>query len=930
MSQLNLLFITFLIFMSVKATAERLYPEFNFNDWPKDVIEPLKNKVPELLNKKFTEEELNQIIKKVHFELNFDSLKIVEKNNRLYLVGQMSQKIEAIQFNGLKELDYDEATEISGLNFADASNEQKVSSAIEKLQNYYRNKGYRKAVITHQYISRKTTSRDLNINISLGSKTIVSEILIEGLPIAHRQNIERVFNWFGKGDVLSDETLKKTNQALRQSLNDIGYYLTSIPAPQIIFSADEKRVRLIYKLIVSPLYRVDILNSKSFSKDYLENDILKLNEYSTNDLNFGADLIEKLKAFYHSKGYAQVDISFSERKDQNNKIIVLLNINEGPQIYISKFSIIGSYSRSEKYYIDKFFNLGSNKLQDKILIKDDIEQAAKNLQTYLQNEGFVSAKISRVNIDIPRNNPSKGLLEISLDEGPQTVLEKLTISGNHFISAEQIKNILKLKPGQKLNLLELEKSLQNLKVFYADNGFIESKILSENKSLIKYSENLTEASLFIEIYEGPQISVSSILVEGNNLTHTKLILTELEFKKGDLLTPLKLEESIARLQRTGHFSTIEIYTLEANTQVKERTVVVRVAERNPGIFTSGLGVTNENIYTLQGYLGLAYRNIGGWGRGASIRTEAKYNPEIIKFLESKIIVGFLEPYLFETRLRFRLNYTSSRNVSDISIRKVTLTNQTVWSVEQDFTSHITGIYDILNISNYVDRGIDPIDEITYSYKREDLVISSTGPTLDFDYRDNILNPQKGHLSRLSFEYSAGFMGNHNVDDFYRITAQSTLYTPLSEVWGIVWANSLRTGYVKNTGTKEFGIPFDKKGFILGGRSTIRGFESEEFFPASKRELSASYKLNDMSNYQLIKSELRFPILKSVEVMGALFYDGGQVEVDDIKFADSYRDSFGIGLRYNTPVGPLNLEYARKLDKKSYESDGAFHLSVGVF
>ena len=169
-----------------------------------------------------------------------------------------------------------------------------------------------------------------------------------------------------------------------------------------------------------------------------------------------------------------------------------------------------------------------------------------------------------------------------------------------------------------------------------------------------------------------------------------------------------------------------------------------------------------------------------------------------------------------------------------------------------------------------------------------------------------------------------------MDDFYRATGQFTLYTPIWEEKDLTWVNSYRAGYVKALGKQEFGVPFDKKGFILGGRSTIRGFESSEFFPTTNVQLPANYKLDNYSVYQLIKSEFRFPLFGSESLAGAVFYDGGEVMVDHISFQDRYRDAAGVGLRYNTPVGPLNLEYARKLDRKSYESEGAFHLSVGIF
>ena len=71
-------------------------------------------------------------------------------------------------------------------------------------------------------------------------------------------------------------------------------------------------------------------------------------------------------------------------------------------------------------------------------------------------------------------------------------------------------------------------------------------------------------------------------------------------------------------------------------------------------------------------------------------------------------------------------------------------------------------------------------------------------------------------------------------------------------------------------------------------------------------------------------------MRNWDLFGAVFYDGGQVLIDGFTFEDRWRDAVGIGIRYNTPVGPLNLEYAKKLDKKSYENAEAFHLSIGVF
>lgn len=922
-------YLLFLFVLLASKLSYANYPAFDLSMWPTPFKDLLLKSVPELNKKNLSDTDLEIILKKAQKEFNFENLQIKKSDKALFLVGTLSSKIDEITFSGLKDIDQDEAFEVLALNLTDANKEEKLNNALDRLQSYFKNSGYRKARVTSRSVLKKNGQRELKIEVFVGNKTKIDQVLVEGLPQDEKRKIERYFNWFGLGDILSDAVIKKLNLALRESLNDLGYYKVNIPAPTLVFSANEQKAKLIFKLVPQQKYKIVIQGQKGFSESYLANEVLQLPSYTTSEQNFGAELVEKLKLFYVKKGYAQIDIPYFESKTAQAQILTF-NVIEGPVYYLDQITFQGNLSKKSSEYKKRLLSLASDKLQSGLFIKEDLDQAVKNLVVSLQNEGFVSAKLNRTQVGFDNRKKNSAYAVIVIDEGPQVYLDSIKISGNSFFSENKINTILNLKPHSPLSLLQLELALNELKSFYASQGFIEFKIISENKSLISYNDNLSLATLNIELEEGPQVKVSSILIEGNAMTHAKLILAELDFKEGDLLTPAKLEESVNRLQKTGHFSSSEIYTLEANTPVRDRTVVIRVIERNPGIATVGLGINNEYNYTLKGFLGVAYRNLGGWGRGLSLRAEGQYNPEVIKYLESKLIFGYLEPYLFDTRTRFRLNYTSARSISDFTIRKVTISNQAVWSLEQDFTSNLTGIYEVLNISNFVDQGINPEDQINFNYNREDLVISTTGPTLDFDFRDNILNPSKGLFSRLSAEYSSSAIGNHNVDDFYRLTGQLTVYTPLQKnVSDIVWAQSFRLGFLKNIESTSFGIPFDKKGFVLGGRSTLRGFESGEFYPGF-REIGASYKIKDKTQYYLIKSELRFPLLISADLSGAFFYDGGEVKVDDFNFSDPYRDSIGIGLRYNTPVGPLNLEYARKLDKKSYESDGAFHLSVGVF
>ena len=60
----------------------------------------------------------------------------------------------------------------------------------------------------------------------------------------------------------------------------------------------------------------------------------------------------------------------------------------------------------------------------------------------------------------------------------------------------------------------------------------------------------------------------------------------------------------------------------------------------------------------------------------------------------------------------------------------------------------------------------------------------------------------------------------------------------------------------------------------------------------------------------------------------LFSDAGNVWSDQsIKLSD-LRASYGMGIRYNTPVGPLRLDYGQKIHRRSGESPGELHFNIG--
>jgi outer membrane protein assembly factor BamA len=174
------------------------------------------------------------------------------------------------------------------------------------------------------------------------------------------------------------------------------------------------------------------------------------------------------------------------------------------------------------------------------------------------------------------------------------------------------------------------------------------------------------------------------------------------------------------------------------------------------------------------------------------------------------------------------------------------------------------------------------------------------------------------------------LGSSPTIKYWRGTASFTHYwSPWRPGW--TWANSIRGGYLKNLSTVTGGgVPWNNKGLILGGESTIRGYLPGEAFPNAYDLGPDNYKLTTEAKMYLLKTEIRFPVYGNIG--GAVFYDGGAVMIQDKDMTDAYRDSAGVGVRYATPVGAVSLELACKFKHLPGrgETECPFQFAIGTF
>lgn len=923
-----------------------------FDGVPAAQLANLKKRFPHVFERSVTLSEVDAIVRYMMTTKQFANIEVIERANESswILMASLVRRISDIEIKGAKQFDRDEILDILGIDKGQTFERKDLVAASEMLQEKYGNMGFLNARIEIDFSLPSDTEVKVSVSVNEGPACRVTDVIFETpnkeLAARARRIAKSLLN-----RPLSEQNVLTFHKSLNDMFSQNRYLTARLSQPAIVYNADRSQAKLTY--LIESAYKYEfVFDGISY---YEPGSILRridLDKLAGLTTSPAADLADRIRKLYQGNGFANVEVEYREKSfDETQRYQIKFEIKEGKRVRIRKIEIAGNISRPTSYY-SKFIVAHSSELVEKgFYNRAAIETGYQNLKVELQNQGFIKARVQSVRTEYDKDREFVTIF-VNLDEGPLTQIRQIKFDGVNAFPKNELTDVMRTRAGSPLSLNELTDALNRLKEFYANQGYLEMRILNERTNdgpdaLVTYNETNTNAVINVQIHEGPKVTVSSIAVVGNTFTKDYVILRELEFKIGDTLTPERVDESIVRLQRMGLFSKVTISTSEAGTDHAERTVVVEVVDRDPGLFTSGVGLTTETgggqrgINT-RGYLGVAYRNLGGTARALSGRVSLEYSTDpAISYIENEINVGYLEPYIFGGRNRGRVNITRSQAFSDEE-RDNTIVIQERNSItllaERDLTRHLKWTQTLYGFSNQ--RKFDRRTGDTLESQN----IAKVGPTLDWDRRDNPFVPRRGFFASASVEYSDPVFGSSDDRNqrirFTKLLGEFTHFWKPFKSSGIVWENTLRSGYLANLSNRSNGFVPSTEAFFLGGQSTIRGFDFGDLeripniYQLNVDELRG-FKLRGDSSFHLFKSDLRLPIYGEL-VDFVLFYDGGAVLINQagVNIEDPYRDAAGVGLRFNSPVGSLRLDVGFKLDRKSFgpelrESAHAIHLRFGT-
>lgn len=190
-------------------------------------------------------------------------------------------------------------------------------------------------------------------------------------------------------------------------------------------------------------------------------------------------------------------------------------------------------------------------------------------------------------------------------------------------------------------------------------------------------------------------------------------------------------------------------------------------------------------------------------------------------------------------------------------------------------------------------------------------------TLRRDTRNNIMNPERGTYLQWEAAPTTGYYNGDFSGVSTKVTA-SGYYAPFDDDALVLAA---RTSVGSFLGVSMGNIPPSLR-FYCGGGGSVRGYSYQAIGPKdSDGEPRGGRSFHDVS------LEARFRVTENIGIVP--FIDGGMVyEGETPSLLKDFQWGAGIGLRYYTPIGPVRLDVAVPLDKKSDDRGYQVYISIG--
>lgn len=662
---------------------------------------------------------------------------------------------------------------------------------------------------------------------------------------------------------------------------------------------------------------VTVEGNDEISTEDLKKEI-RLKERASYDASvIGAD-VGRMLTIYQRKGFFGTKIEPKRIELDGNRVNVVYEITEGHPTYITDIDFAGNKKFSARTLRGEILSREHAwwrfMTQFDVFDEDRIQYDQQLLRQFYLRNGYADFAVTdATGVFTPDRQYYS--VKFTVNEGEKYKFGNITID-NPFpdVPDSELYDVIKMSTGDTYNIDEVESSITALRGAVADHGYA---FITVDPVPTKDDANHTIGMNF-KIQKTNRVYLNTINILGNVRTFDTVIEQLIPMRPGDPFSLQTIEEGRQNLMRTRYFKDVQMVP----TRLADENMMnldIKVEEQPTGELSGGFGWSNINGFMVDA--GITENNFMGRGQIVQLRGSiAQY--------QKQALFSFTEPYLFGRALSggFDVSYTmynySSLGGFGYDRDSLTVATRMGWRLTDHWTQNV-------RLSASFDQNYD-LQSAT-GWRNSNLYTLGTYLkyyNLDTNFQQNT---HTGVVANLGLAYT-GFGGT---ETFMRYNGDITgMVKFLDDRWQL--RSSLEFGYIQPLDGDYVSRVYR---YFLGGES-LRGFDIAGV--GSRNWYYQNYSLGGMWKVNG-STQLNFPIFipDEYQIKGFVFADYGILgkppRAEDIyqhpfygtrkNYIDSdLRTSVGVGVYWNTPMGPMNFSWGWPLKMNEYDREQRFLLS----
>jgi outer membrane protein insertion porin family len=633
--------------------------------------------------------------------------------------------------------------------------------------------------------------------------------------------------------------------------------------------------------------------------------------------------VQRILDVYRRQGRYAASVEPKLIELDNNRVNVVFEINEGQATKIKSISFVGNRAFSDSQLRDIITTTQSGLFDflkgTNIYDPDRVALDRELLRQYYLKNGYADARVIAANAELDRDG-SGFFVTFVIEEGELYKFGAIGVDSKlPGVNTDALRGEILTYAGSVYDLSLIDKTTEALTLVTSEQGFAFARIRPRaDRDIVAKTIAITYV-----IDEGPRVYIERINITGNLRTQDYVIRREFRVAEGDAFNPSMVDRAKKRLQNLGFFKTVEVKRRQGSAP--DRVVLdVELVEQSTGELSFGAGYsTSEGVI---GDISITERNLLGKGQflrlklaGSLERLQVDLSFTEPRFLDRNIAAGF---DLFHKQTTVSSSQPFATQKSGGSLRIGFPLSEKLWfNTAYTLSRDVIKDVDTSIASRAIIEAANVNDGVAWT--------SALGAGFTYDARNHPKTPTRGFFLTAGIDL-AGLGGDVQ---YVRGQAEARGYYPITEK--ITLVGRAAAGHIQGWGGEDVRL-LDL--FYKGGE-TVRGFNRSGFGP---RDLVTGDALGGRT-YWTATAELRFPlpfIPDELGMSGAVFADAGSLfgagalaqtlnnqcgaAAPDkslgvcLQDSSAIRASVGASLLWNSPLGPLRLDYAKALAKEEYD------------